>query len=757
MAIRHLHDLSVVGNVTVATTGVTNNVLLTSTDTSSASAPDLVLYRNALIADSDTLGVLEFQGRNGMVTSSTAPLTYGAIYGRVFDASENHTGLTISANKGNGSGAYEGVANITLIGSNNAGEGAIIINPDTDFELPNSNLEVKGSYGITTQSHGSSANWKQAYDNYITGIGVSGTSTKTITLTQRDGGTITTTFTDLEGSGGGIDMTNGSNNRVVTAVDSDSINAESGLLFGGSYLEITPGNVATPLQVKRTSASTRQVNLMFSANDGTTTSEGFLGIDNGADLRYGAGANTAGNSLVLTEDNTDFVVNSSTNSAIIRLAGGGTNFTSFTIGGLAGAITVNTGTNSLTIGHHDTSSASSSDNSGGTVIQDITLDTYGHVTAIGTTNLDSRYFTETEADGRYVNVGGDTMTGDLVAPGLYVGSANTSYDFYNNGTSYLNGATIVDANLKVTTLAGANTLYLEGGSANWHESTPGSDIGTIHLDPNTTTDNFGSAITFGASDASSGTNAQAGIYTRSDGNYGTKMYFATTDSYAVGSKVRMTIRHDGQVHIAQGKLVLDGTGRIQGIDTVSANTDAANKQYVDNHTYSHNHDDRYYTETESDAKYLLNTTDTLTGNLTVTGNVTHSGLTMTSGTDVDQIYSATKTLTLSTSWQDTGIIFSNLTTGSYILQVYVNDHSVGGNHYSEYYTGVMSWYSSGTNSTVTDEINLHRAGHAPNSGDIFLRTARTSGNTSPNLHMEIRGSTSNSGTSGYTFKFRRLI
>lgn len=40
---------------------------------------------------------------------------------------------------------------------------------------------------------------------------------------------------------------------------------------------------------------------------------------------------------------------------------------------------------------------------------------------------------------------------------------------------------------------------------------------------------------------------------------------------------------------------------------------------------SHTHDTRYYTESESDAKYLLNTTDTLSGALTVTGNVTAQG------------------------------------------------------------------------------------------------------------------------------------
>ena len=40
---------------------------------------------------------------------------------------------------------------------------------------------------------------------------------------------------------------------------------------------------------------------------------------------------------------------------------------------------------------------------------------------------------------------GGTFSGDVEAPGIYVGATNTSFDFYNNGTSYLNGATTVDA------------------------------------------------------------------------------------------------------------------------------------------------------------------------------------------------------------------------------------------------------------------------------------------------------------------------
>jgi hypothetical protein len=69
--------------------------------------------------------------------------------------------------------------------------------------------------------------------------------------------------------------------------------------------------------------------------------------------------------------------------------------------------------NTVTISHVDTSTQASVDNSNGTVIQDITLDTYGHITAIGSVNLDNRYYTETEADTRFVDVTGDTLTGFL--------------------------------------------------------------------------------------------------------------------------------------------------------------------------------------------------------------------------------------------------------------------------------------------------------------------------------------------------------
>jgi hypothetical protein len=146
-----------------------------------------------------------------------------------------------------------------------------------------------------------------------------------------------------------------------------------------------------------------------------------------------------------------------------------------------------------------------------------------------------------------------------------------------------------------------------------------------------------------------------------------------------------------------------------------------------------------------------------TSGLSVTGNVDHQGLTMTDGTDIDQLKTYAQTLTLTTSFADTGINGTDLQSGVYIVSLDVNDYAVGGGQYSEKYSGIMSWHSSNTNSTLADEIPLHRAGHAPNNGVVYLRILRTASADTDDLKLQIRANYSASGSSTYTFKFRRMI
>ena len=64
-----------------------------------------------------------------------------------------------------------------------------------------------------------------------------------------------------------------------------------------------------------------------------------------------------------------------------------------------GTFTLNQQANTtLTINHADTSTQPSVLGSGGQVIQDVVLDTYGHVTGLDQVDFDDRYYTETELD-----------------------------------------------------------------------------------------------------------------------------------------------------------------------------------------------------------------------------------------------------------------------------------------------------------------------------------------------------------------------
>jgi hypothetical protein len=126
---------------------------------------------------------------------------------------------------------------------------------------------------------------------------------------------------------------------------------------------------------------------------------------------------------------------------------------------------------------------------------------------------------------------------------------------------------------------------------------------------------------------------------------------------------------------------------------------------------------------------------------------------------LDTITTITKSITMTTDWQDTGIKSTDLATGTYIVQLIANDTGSGGTNNNEYYSGTMSWYSGDTNSALempTDEIALHRAGGSGD-GALYLRTYRTATANPDNLKLQIYSNTANASASNYVFKFRRII
>ncbi|MDB4830780.1 tail fiber domain-containing protein [Paracoccaceae bacterium] len=255
------------------------------------------------------------------------------------------------------------------------------------------------------------------------------------TITLSAGGALT---------GGGNFTTDQSSNETITFNHSDTSSQSSVNNSGRTYIQditldgyghVTGINSATETV---TNTNTNQLTT-FQVEDGDGTE---VTISHGKEWKFteagGININWTDTSTGSDGDPFDLSFNVSTSIT----AGGGLT------GG--GALSSN-----RTISHADTSSQASINNSSGTVIQDVTLDTYGHVTGLASVNLDGRYYTESEADGRFVNVTGDTVTGDVQfnsganihrgthSSGYLVGSYNSvgansdkSNPIYTIGSSY---------------------------------------------------------------------------------------------------------------------------------------------------------------------------------------------------------------------------------------------------------------------------------------------------------------------------------
>lgn len=184
------------------------------------------------------------------------------------------------------------------------------------------------------------------------------------------------------------------------------------------------------------------------------------------------------------------------------------------------------------------------------------------------------------------------------------------------------------------------------------------------------------------------------------------------------------------------------------------------------------------TEHQSLANYVtLNTAQTITGAKTFTVNVTAAGYKKTNSSDSyvllgggghkavsdfmlkteelsNNLTTITKSLNVTQAWMDTGITSTNLpANGTYIVQVQVSANDDTGNMWYCYNSGVMSWYRDGTNDSDTDEIILHRSGHAYGK-TIYLRTVMQSSGV---LKLQIGASAGIGAAYTYTFKFKRII
>ena len=211
-----------------------------------------------------------------------------------------------------------------------------------------------------------------------------------------------------------------------------------------------------------------------------------------------------------------------------------------------------------------------------------------------------------EVNGSFKSTFANT-TGYQIA-GTYI--VDSSRNLVNINNTTISGVITADGITSGTTAANRTFQVSTAVSGALHvKAADGGTTGAAHTAPLITVTGNGSTV-------------QGGIYVSQNSSTGTSLGFFTTDSYASGPKLGLSILDNGTVTINRGNLSLEGTGRIQGIDTVSAGTDAANKNYVDNTVGS----------------YLPLTGGTLSGNINISKNNPVLILNETTSTsDADQI------------------------------------------------------------------------------------------------------------------------
>lgn len=167
--------------------------------------------------------------------------------------------------------------------------------------------------------------------------------------------------------------------------------------------------------------------------------------------------------------------------------------------------------------------------------------------------------------------------------------------------------------------------------------------------------------------------------------------------------------------------------------------------------------------------------ETSAGNLTVSNSLTTSKFIKTNSSDdyvllgggghkeIDDLVAGSnittieKTLTVTQDWMDTGIKYTDLPdTSTYIIQVKVSANNSTGQMYTCYWSGIMSWYNEGTNDTESDEIILHRSGHAYGN-TIYLRTIMSTNSDGRHLRLQIAANKDLGASYTYTFKFKKMI
>ena len=336
-----------------------------------------------------------------------------------------------------------------------------------------------------------------------------------------------------------------------------------------------------------------------------------------------------------------------------------------------------------------------------------------------------------------LHIGGDMYSKGLTVGGTYISGASTAVIRTTNGSVQLKPNNTSVMTLSNTAVDVTKVINAKAGLAM-----------TGHI---TSTANGSHNI--GAADKRFGTLYSAAVQvTDSNAKSYVALSVGTTGTTSAQGLAKISIGNNtnaGTAGNAKGEILLYGTNT--GYTTITPGNNSTSNITL---TLPKETGTLARTADTVAAANKLSSPRTITLNGIVSGSTSFDGSqNVTLTVAANDITTISKSLTVGTSWMDTGIAGTNLKTGTYAVQMDVNGEGQGG-QWQEYYSGIMSWFEGNCNSTESDEIFLHKAGHATNGESIFLRTVRRESNT---LKLQIAASKAFTAAVSIQFKFKKLI